>query len=315
MDQFSLTRLELTFSPISNYLGDNLWNDGEFRPLLSSSRLYMIAQRAELLFENLRLDQERNVVCFDLRCGQEFQQGLEWSFHELREKASELEFEGGAQYFKFSKCESGTVCRVLCWLTPDVLLWQHSRGVTKIAGIDSIRPFWNFRLLYVGISKKGDSFSRLFGQGHIKRTAILSRTYPIEQGARTTDELALLFFNIRPIEVNTIGFEEDSGSRSPQVDEEAFIADAEKALVHVLKPPFNEELYENYPHGDDGLYKNSEHIRYGYVIDELLSVQTPTEQLRGGHIFDAKRNEQPDGIMVDRQAFKVSILRAEKKNN
>ena len=310
MEQISLTRLKLTFSPVSNYLGTNLWDDGEIHPLLSSSRLYMIARRAILLFEKLRLDQERGVVCFNLRCGQVYQQGLEWSCLKLIEKhlLSECVFEGGDNHFKFLKSVNGNKPVVIGWFTPDKLLWLHSCGLTEIVGIKSIRPFWNFQLLYVGISKKEDSFSRLFKRAHNARTAILSTVDPVVPGARITDEVTLLFFDINPIEARIIG--DNSGSCPPQVEKEAFIADAEKALVHVLKPKFNRELYKNYPRGNDGLYSNSDYIRYGYVIDELLSVQTPTECLRGGHLFGLNRTEQPDRIMVDRKKYSVSIRRA-----
>jgi hypothetical protein len=173
----------------------------------------------------------------------------------------------------------------LIWFSPDKLLMHFSRGEIDVRGLNDVRPFWEFDLLYVGISKATDSLSRLFDTGHEARTAILSTRGQIEPTARLTDEVMVLLFTVDPVQL--IEYEFDAfangatlGSIEVPANDALLAADAEKAFVSSLKPEYNNLLYEKYPLGKDSLHKKGLNL-YSYGVGDDLTLKTPTTKFRG----------------------------------
>ena len=127
---------------------------------------------------------------------------------------------------------------VVEWFTTEKLLWDRSRARPGIYGLDDVREFSTYDLLYVGIAKNGDSFDRLLARGHKARQEILANEPQRYSGARVSDETFLFLFQTDPLIMQTFepkhGFKETD--LSGEYDAKRIVADAEKAFVSLLKP-------------------------------------------------------------------------------
>jgi hypothetical protein len=142
-------------------------------------------------------------------------------------------------------------------------------------------------LLYVGISKEGDSFGRLIKRAHEHRQRVLSNAYPKKPGSRVTDEIVIFFFAVHTTFINTAVSTDDNVVDTLfdfAKDKLRVIADAEKALIHILEPVYNENKYPNYPRCTDGLYKQGVDA-YLYALAEDITFTTKKGTLRGDRTF------------------------------
>jgi hypothetical protein len=190
--------------------------------------------------------------------------------------------------------------KVLNWFTTEKLLWDKSRGISGIEGLDHVRDLMTYDLLYVGIAKQSDTFDRLFKQGHKARMNILANEPQRYPGARVTDEIYLFPFRIEPLLLRTFEpdheFTEEDFAREP--DQQRILADAEKAFVSLLKPEYNIVKFSNYPKGVDGLYGTGID-RYGYLIGESIAFNTAHGRIKGArHPWGVISNDA-DFIFVD----------------
>jgi hypothetical protein len=188
----------------------------------------------------------------------------------------------------------------LNWFTSEKLLWDRSRGISGIEGLDHVRDLMTYDLLYVGIAKKGDTFDRLFRQGHKARMDILANEPQRYPGARVTDEIYLFPFRVEPLLIQT--FEPDhkftDGDFAGELDRKRILADAEKAFVSLLKPQYNVVTFNNYPKGVDGLY-GAGVDRYGYLIGESVAFDTAHGRIRGARHPAVSFSNEADFIFVD----------------
>lgn len=291
--------LKLVYPPISNQEGEWLSKDPEVRKILSSSKLYVLAQREELLFADYRIDPESGEFEFHLVCGATrtgpismplSQLGLD---PELRCKA-----EIGPKCLKIRKLSEKSEEEPLYWCTPDILINQWQKGIVALEGIDSAWEFLRFRMHYVGISKKHDSIHRLFETHHKARTGILTNERQITPDSRVSDELMLFMFYVEPSLIEANLTEKDVESmwlnEADQPSENEYIADAEKALINILDSSYNDEKFKSYPKSGDGLWGKGFDC-YGFYFGELIEFSTSSCKIRGGDPFGAS---QPDLILV-----------------
>lgn len=201
---------------------------------------------------------------------------------------------------------------MLDWFTTEKILFNRWRGHPALRGLDDYRRCATYELLYVGISREEDSFTRLVDRAHEKRVRILSNESPLASGARITDETMLFFFDVDPIRIHTLNTASDAGDLeeflNPTFNKNRIIADAEKAFTNVLQTRYNTIKYANYPRGLDGLHVEGLD-RYGYIIDEDLTFRTATTTIRGCHNALVHTDDPPDMIFIANGA--VTIVRAD----
>lgn len=313
MEKILLNGLTLAYHPMSNQLADWLWDDAEIREFVKRSNLYMIAQREEIFFDGYGVDPSTNFLTFSLVSRHRRIDNLSLDTDRFMRANGEAEWELGKQFFRLWSIVGDKREKVLRWFTVEKLLWEHSRGTVQVPNLKEYRDLMTFRLLYVGISKQGDSFSRLFAKGHEKRAKILSNESQLGGAARLTDELFIFLFDVHQTRINSVGLDE-----AAEVAEELFelsspdkmriVADAEKAFVKILDTKYNTLKYANYPYGIDGLY-NQGFDRYGYFVDEDITFQTESAFIRGGYAGVATRFTNPDLILVEGDA--VNLVKAE----
>jgi hypothetical protein len=295
----SLNFLKLVYPPVSNQFAEWLWEEHVVRDFLSRSKLYMLAHRREVFFRDFRIDVENWKFEFSLSMGDITSAGLSVPIDDLIMCSDkDIEFDIGSQCFRIWAFENGQrLAEPIYWATTDKFLYDIWRKRFSVSGAFNVRDFTKFQLYYVGISKKNDSFSRLFKNGHKNRARILTNETQIASNARLTDEIFIFFFDVEDIGITQFGAD-DEFVPPTVTSKELLIADAEKAFVKILDSKYNEVKYENYPLGGDGLYGRG-FDRYGYIIDEDIEIVTATCSIRGVHNYLFNQSIHPDFIYIN----------------
>ena len=289
--------LNLVYPPISNQEGVWFWEDKEVREYVKSSKLYMLVHRKELKFLDVDLKEiPRGIVRFRISMGEYQSSYFSYQFTDnldmLIEECGALDIEEGEKLFRIKKAETGDV---LYWATPDKILYD---SITQNIVLESehsvdIELFQKFDLLYVGISKNNDSFSRLFEKAHHGRLNILSNENTKDKSSRMTDELMILLFEVTWFNINVLNsIDAIDDLFSYTDDEQAIVADAEKAFVSMLESKYNEVKFRQYPKGKDGLFSKGLQ-GYSYSINYDLTLSTDKASLVGKY-----ENFNRDSIII-----------------
>lgn len=308
----SLNFVKLVYPPISNQFAEWLSNEPVVREYVRHSKLYMLAQRNEVLFENYGIDETERTFNFDLVCGQVAARDLKINTDKLIGNfEDEVEIELGARHIRIwdAKSRAG---EPIYWATTDKLLYDVWRKRIGITGLPSVLPFTRFDLYYVGISKENDSFSRLFDTGHKNRLRILSNETQYSPTARLTDEIYIFLFDVEDLGIKTLSI--DDFDFPEPLNKKQLIADAEKAFINVLDCKYNEIKYKEYPAGADGL-SNAGLTRYGYVIDEDITFASLKGIIRGVHDSILVRDRHPDLIFIEGDSLTVHSFEPAEQNN
>jgi hypothetical protein len=281
MPRVHWTRLTFVYPPISNQEAEWVREVEDVQALMRHSDFYAIAARAELFFTDVELRSDGLAVSIQMDDGFEGHAVLSalvppgMDFYD-----GDINIEIGPKIIRYLRDpEDGTEEDVLQWFTADKLLRDRSHGMTGIRGLDNYADAMTYDLLYIGIAKVGDSYDRVIQQAHTARARILSNELQRGLGARVADEVYIFLFdegNWNAGELGTDDLELPAGYSEKRV-----VADAEKAFVSYLQPPYNEVLFKNYPKGADGLYGLG-FDAYGYFIGESLTFKTATATIRGG---------------------------------
>ena len=297
MKRIGIHALKLVYPPITNQEGEWLYRVPEVRDHLRSSNLYVLAQREELLFDGYSACEATHVIEFYLKCGEIRVGPVSMPLAQF-DLTDTFQVEIGPRCIKVRQTPLNPEEDPIYWCTPDILLTQWFNDLVKIDGIESPWSLVRFRMHYVGISKENDSFQRLFGTGHKARTAILTNERQITPEGRVSDELVLFMFRVEPSMIETCISEEDFDSMWLEPgqfpDQQAYAADAEKALIKIMDSQYNEKKYPNYPKGTDGLYGKGLD-RYGFHFEELVEFVTDGCTIKGGKLFG---DEEPDLILI-----------------
>ena len=284
-----INHLHLIYPPITNQEGEWLWKDAEVREYVSSSKLYMIVQRAEVLFTDYKLNAAHGLE-FRLQMGNKISPLITMDIKDAITNHSiedfEIHMELGNRLIRITDTTND---KLILWFTTNKFLfdyWRKNINVT-ITGDFNHREYTQYDLHYVGISKESDSFSRLFANAHHGRLKVLSNEYPKNSVSRVTDEVVLLLFDIEKTNINIAGFtSEDIDAMFGYwtTDDIAVIADAEKAFIKFLKTKYNEVKYNQYPLGKDGLFGEGLD-RYCYAIQDDISLLTRTAEFVGAYDY------------------------------
>lgn len=300
--------LDLIFPPISNQEGVWIWEDEEVREYVKRSKLYMLVHRRELKFIDIDVDSMiRGIFRFKISMGNFTSGFFSYKFTDnvamLIEKNGSLLYESGDKIFRIKREMDEDV---LYWATPDKILYDAIMSNIELESenINDIEALQVFELLYVGISKKNDSLSRLFKEPHHGRLNILSNEYTKEEKARMTDELMILLFEVKWFNINSVTVETIDDLFTYTDDEEAIVADAEKAFVSMLDTKYNKVKFKKYPQGGDGLYDKGLQ-GYAYGINYDMKLVTKAAEFIGKH----DRYLERDYIFV--QGDEVDIMKVE----
>lgn len=277
--------LNLIYPPISNQEGVWFWENEDVREYTKNSKIYMLVHRKELKF----LDIDVSLILegkfqFKIVMGDFVSSIFSFQFTndmDMLVGSDPILIESGEKIFRIRREAND---EVLYWATPDKILYDI---ITKNISMElykeeDIEVLQDFELLYAGISKKNNSFSRLFEEAHHGRLNILSNEHTKESKARMTDELMILLFEIKWFNINVMGLGAQGLDNLFDYtdDEMAIIADAEKAFVSMLDSKYNKVKFKEYPKGDDGLYEKGLE-GYIYSINYDLRLFTDKNDFHG----------------------------------
>ena len=298
MKRIGFHGLKLVYPPITNQEGAWLYKVPKVREILRDSKLYVLGQREELLFDEWSVCEETHVFKFYLKCGSIRVGPVSMPLDQLRITTT-FQVEIGERSFKVRETPLNMEDEPIYWCTPNILLYQWFNEVVSLDGLESAWDLMRFKMHYVGISTKNDSFQRLFETGHKARTEILTNERQLSPESRVSDELVLFMFRVEPSVIETFISEGDIDSMwlepDQYPDQKAYAADAEKALVKIMDSQYNEKKFPNYPKGTDGLWGKGLD-RYGFHFEELVEFVTDKCSIRGGKPFG---RDQPDLILID----------------
>jgi len=310
MRKVGVHTLNLVCEPFSNQMGEWLWQDGEVNDLLSSSKLYFIGQREEVLIQNMRSNLEANTLTFDLVTTTDSIRDVVFHINQLQIPEGDLYYvDAGERYFRIRHGHEGdeTQWPICHWFTPDRLMFYYWQGRIKVENLQDFRKFTRFALYYVGISTKGDSFSRLFATAHEKRSRIMGNETQFVPTARLTDELMLFLFKVEDLNVITYDgneTDEELDSIEDFINPATLAADAEKAFVKMTNAKYNTQKYAAYPISSDGLW-NQKWDGYGYGIAEPLTFVSGETTFNGGRMFEERPWPYSDVISISGETIEI----------
>lgn len=305
--------LDLVCPPIANSVASKLVGDDYAERIIRQSDFYMIGGRPEAKFCEFKADPDTNSLSFSI----EVAGGVKdygWiridEIPYVRECSEDVDmyFKCGEFILQCFAQKSGEE-ELVAAFTPDDILMRRGRKEYVVGGLDSHLELATYDLLYVGIAKVGDSYDRLFANGHHARMQILADEPQRYPGARVSDETYLFLFRVEPLLIKVFGPESEIGDEDLNFgyDGKRLVADAEKAFVSLLKPKYNSKLYPNYPKGKDGLYQSGL-TAYSYSISEGMAFRTQYGCIKGGRERDITMSNDADFILVrgDEVTFHIS---------
>lgn len=297
--------LDLVCCPLANSLVSDITGNKEAEAVLRASDFYMIAGRAQSTFKDFKFDNESGRLHFSIEiaggeCDTGYLDIVELADRGRVEDSWELTLRHEASRIGFFVIETeGAEPRLIQAFFPDDILMRRGRKETIVGGFDRYLELATYDLLYVGIAKVGDTYDRLFASAHRARMEILSDEPQRFPGARVSDEIYLFAFKVEPllVKVFTQDSEIEPGDMDMSYDPKRLVADAEKAMISLLKPSYNRSLYPNYPKGRDGLYKTGL-TAYTYSISEGMAFRTAYGTIKGGRQRHFTMSNDADFIMV-----------------
>jgi hypothetical protein len=300
-----LTSLELVYPPISSQ--EAVWLEGETEvaELLKQSDFYMIGGREEAIFDDYT--PEGGTLWLQIHIGDHIHDRVQivpWLLPTVQQADPDtIIFDLGPKIIQiWDRPKEQPGAELLDWFTSEKLIRDRSLKLPGVNGLDDYREAATYDLLYVGIARVGDSYSRLIRRGHKTLARILANESQRYPSSRVTDEIYLFMFRLFPLFIQQLhpdGTMLDTAELMARPMTKRIVADAEKAFVSLLRPDYNVERFARYPRGVDGLYGVGIQ-RYGYQIRDNLTFRTPSGTFRGGRDeVTSMTTDDADAIFVE----------------
>lgn len=278
--------LRLEYPPISNTDAYALKKDPEVRELLTKSDFYVIGMRDEARFSFNADEVEAAKLTFLIPGSISMEDGttaeFELDVNQLAQDANlgdlrELIFTAGEKGVALYENEEFERQEIpFAWFTPEKLIYERSCCSSGINRFDNYAAFATYRLLYVGIAKSLSTLERLIDGAHDKRQEIISLERS-STGNHVSDEVVLFPFSVKPkFVLNDIT---DRTSEAPSTEQELvaqakdMVIDAEKAIVSLFDPQYNDIKYKGFPlsaRTTEGLLRHG-YTAYGFELLENLT--------------------------------------------
>ena len=300
-----LNKLKLAYSPLNNRDFTLLKGDQDIQANLRRSSLYVICQRPELVFRNIRPIFERQSIYLEIH--QEgnpshleiefpiFQDNLAkdpkkfintyfGSHRDIQSLNDEVDHAYGFKLYESE--EENKLDKFIAWFSPEKLLQNIWLGIIIANITGDIRDFTRYNVHYIGKATDQEIWKRL--TGHATLQDILSIENPITWGSLPTHEISLLFFYFQDnMQIESFSNESDINEMVKAImsesvpEQKTIFLDAEKALIRAMTPKYNKELFRKYPISKDGLYKNN-FTTISYTFTDPITLVYETGTIRGG---------------------------------
>jgi len=306
-EQRLINILQLAYTPLSTYDFTMVKDDLIIKDFINSGKLYVIAQRPILTFENFIIDSadEENpilkfeihqrgmsdtLICefplfqkdFDIPVGTLTSIAINYTYPKSEEKRSDYPM-------PLMSMANFVVCTPdgsFYWLSPEKLIYHYLRKALQIRIDGDITKFLKYKVHYIGKATEQDIVKRLTGHSHLQDVLALER--PFHYGTLPAEEIALILLSFQDnIFMNTFSDNDtdiDLAVRmlmgEPHIDQDTIYLDAEKALISALQPKHNKLRYKNYPISKDGLHNQGLDI-YSFSINDPITLQYENGEIVG----------------------------------
>lgn len=338
-------KLKLSFSPLSNYDYSLLTSQTSLTDILAESHIYMIVQRPCLTFEELYVDptkKEDPILRFKickkgssevLECGFPYRRGI---FNELFRERMGLSFIPDYEFLEetFTDPPFNHIANFLMfadengsgsWFSPEKFLFEYWNEFYESDVKGDISNFLKYKVHYIGKATEEHVIKRLTGHAHLQD--ILSVEFPLHYGSLPTDEIAILFYefsdNIHLAmfgpddDMDEVLFQQMLDGNLPVVPPKKIYLDAEKALIHALKPKHNKIFYKNYPQSNDGLTQEQLDVYTYTFFDPITLVYAEGEITGNDHFIEADtllvKKGEPLKILKHDPESKTKVTRKKRK--
>ncbi len=324
-----LNKLKLAYSPLNNRDFTVLKGDQDIQGNLRRSSLYIICQRPELFFKNIRPVTEKQSVHLEIHqegnpshlkiefpifqdnLAQDPTKFINTYFGSHRDIESLDNGIDHAYGFKlYESDEENKLDKFIAWFSPEKLLHNIWLGIIIADIIGDIREFTRYNVHYIGKATDQEIWKRL--TGHATLQDILSIENPINWGSLPTHEISLLFFYFQDnMQIESFSNDADIDEMVKAImgesvpEQKTIFLDAEKALIKAMNPKYNKELFKNYPVSRDGLY-NEKFTTISYTFTDPITLVYETGDIRGGlHQWGG------DSIVIEsNSSFRISKIPA-----
>lgn len=313
-----LSTLDLICSPIPNSRAKDVMLSDEAIRLLRTSDFYMICGRAEAKFSEFKhVEPELLEFKISVLGGTSSIGALRMSkIPALREldDGTRIGVRYSEGYISFVTWDDESKETLRAAFDTEDILWRRGRKESFVEGLDNHLELACYDLLYVGIATETDSYSRLIQKGHTARQQILSDEPQRYPGARVSDEIFLMLFNADPLLIKSWGAEDDIEGEDVLMSysNERLVKDAEKAFIAILKPPYNKQLYSNYPKGKDGNYGQG-YTGYSYSLSDGIVLRTPFGSMKGARESYMTMSNDADFISIKGDSVTLHIAGSDRE--
>ncbi|MGY6000047.1 hypothetical protein [Stenotrophomonas maltophilia] len=311
-----IASVDLILPPIANSKATQASSNPNVVSLMRTSDFYMIGARAQATFFDTDIDEDSYHVTFGIRV----QGGAEGrgyiDIERLPPRVSlgdiPLVIKFSDSLIAFFKHEDSGDHVLIASFTPEDILWRRGRKEEFVGGLSNHLELASYDLLYVGKATGTDSFHRLLKKGHEARQKILSDEPQRFPGARVSDEIYLFLFQVEPLLLRSWRPEDDieEGDLKLTYSNERLVSDAEKAFISLLKPKYNNQLYQSYPKGDGGIYHDG-YTGYSYSLSDGLVFRTAYGSMKGAREAELTLSNDADFISVKGESVKLHIAGAD----
>lgn len=263
-------QLKLSYSPMTLYEFEHFKDDKDVYDFLSSTAIYVIAQRSLPIMEFV----DKNANGFHVKV---YMEGNEEKLEIIFRTKDNLNFfPCGISAINIGSNilnKSGVFHSLILYRKNfcgndefvmsanfDRLIHLASNGIIKIHIKGDITPFISYRVLYVGECIEEHIFSRF--KAHHALQNILIRENIISKDYDKVNDILLLPFKVTGDVVSVI----DGNSNEKEFIEavtgnfsfgrKELVLDCEKALIKAMSPKYNKTKFKHYPKSKNGLYNH-----------------------------------------------------------
>lgn len=304
--------LRLVAPPLSNQEADRFRTSGpeanDAKRQLGRATIYMIGQRQEIFFRDIRWDEEASELRFTLVLGDRAVRGCldarELSRRFGNPDRGTMGVSADQNYIHILDIDEDGEKTVVWGASPDALLYHVWHRDRDIALERDARDLASYRLLYIGMSDDG-AYRRLIKAPHHARLDILTNELQIRAEARVSDETFFFMFEVDPLHVQSWGGDDEITDEQIErlIDPELGLpqtrltSDVEKAFISMLETPYNKRRYKNYPKVAGGI-SDLGFDSYSYAIAEDLSFDVAGQRVDGGYARGLPNSDDADFILV-----------------
>lgn len=323
----------MCYSPLSEYEFHNLKDDQDIKKALNLGNIYLVCCRPRLLFKDLSLQQDELTLTIVQRTfNKSIQVHIPLRQEKLWDGQGICKIEYGhyeaapstptwfdlncsvqkknvvSEYdcIKLYKDVPGKESEFIIWFSPERLIHLGISGTIKIRWTLDFQEFFNlmnYEVLYVG--RTCNMHHRQSTHEHVLEMLAKEQS---RWGDLPSHEICFVSINVTESH-ELLNLQKCPSN--PDLTNEQYYYDLEKALIRALDPYYNKGLYLNYPNNDSEclIHNDFDYLIYQFTIPMIINCKGT--QIRGFN--DCIRVSKSGSVdVIEYEIFSKALLAASK---